>query len=294
MTSEFALRSGNLAAGVDPALGGSLTYFRSVGETGGRDWMRALAPGAVRPGDSASFPLVPFSNRIAGARFPYADAERHVSVNWPQGMAIHGYGWNLVWAIAAQEEDRIDMACEIGPPDWPWRATANLTYALSNTGLRMTLAVTNADTSPMPSGLGFHPYFPRPDGIGLRASCARVLETDDDTLPVALNENHPALSALSEGQLPQVGFDNALSGWSGPAVITWPDQRSMRITTEPETSYTIVYVPADRNYFCFEPVTHVPNAHNLQDERLGPTGLIDLAPGETQKFSALFDLLDVE
>ena len=48
-----------------------------------------------------------------------------------------------------------------------------------------------------------------------------------------------------------------------------------------ETAYAIVYIPADADYFCVEPVTHAVNAMNLADAAAG--GLWTLEPGATRE-----------
>jgi aldose 1-epimerase len=55
----------NLTSGLEPAIGGSVAYFRR----GTPDLMRPLSPEAQRQGDvlgAAMFPMVPYANRIAG------------------------------------------------------------------------------------------------------------------------------------------------------------------------------------------------------------------------------------
>ena len=65
--------------------------------------------------------------------------------------------------------------------------------------------------------------------------------------------------------LPPAWINNAFFGWDGRASILWPDRRlALDIEAEPRLSIYIVYSPAGgADFFCFEPVTHPVDAHNM-------------------------------
>ena len=74
----------------------------------------------------------------------------------------------------------------------------------------------------------------------------------------------------------------AFTGWNGRATIIWED-RGLTLDLEAGSplSTFILYSPsADARFFCFEPVSHVVDAHNLPP---GPEahGLVVLTPDET-------------
>lgn len=280
------LRAGPWSAGIGPACGGALLWLRSDDREGRPlDWLRPMTEHGRTVRDAACFAMVPFSNRIAGARFQADFGPVSLEPNWPGGMAIHGFGWNRSWRVAEHTARGVILACEIGPPDWPWQADIALCYRLREAGLTMKLAVVNRSARAMPSGLGFHPYFPRDADTRLYVECDAIVEVDTDQLPVRVNPAHPAVAALRGGRLPAGGIDNALLGWSGSAVLVWGDGRTITVTADPPSSVAVLYVPADREFLCFEPVTHIPNAHNLRDGSLGDPGLVDLAAGDSHQFT---------
>ena len=90
-------------------------------------------------------------------------------------------------------------------------------------------------------------------------------------------------------RLPEAWINNAFLGWNGRASIVWPDRRmSLEISAEAPISAYIVYSPgADADFFCFEPVTHPVDAHNLPG---GPeaNGLSVLEPEEEMSISCRF------
>lgn len=298
------LKAGSLSAGINANLGGALLWLSSLDGNGDRwNWMRAMPQGhSFTPREevlnAACFPLVPFSNRIENAAFRFKNQSVHLQPNWPGNMSIHGIGWQRAWRVQKHSDTELVLGLQLERPDWPWQAGATLIYSLRADGLSMTLNLQNMSDDSMPSGLGFHPYFPKTAETGLLSNCHNVVLTDDRQIPNGLLTDHSALRQLTEGMLPAPGFDNALTGWDGNATITWAGtetqpSRRMVITTEPETEFAVLYVPeelepSDEPFFCFEPVTHIPNAHNLQDDRYGPSGLLDLPPGAIHTFTADF------
>ena len=81
--------------------------------------------------------------------------------------------------------------------------------------------------------------------------------------------------------LPSGWINNAFLGWDGRATVLWPDRSlELEIEADPPLSTYILYSPSDEaDFFCFEPVTHPVDAHNLPG---GPeaNGLTILAPKE--------------
>ena len=82
--------------------------------------------------------------------------------------------------------------------------------------------------------------------------------------------------------MPPGWINNAFLEWDGRARIDWTDRDlSLDVTADAPLRTFIVYSPgASADYFCFEPVSHPVDAHNL-GEPIEKTGLVELAPGET-------------
>lgn len=289
-SSIIALSSGDLSVGIRPDLGAALMWFRGPNGSGQVcDRMRPAPSDCQSVLDTGCFPLVPFSNRIAAARFDYDGRRIDLAANWPGGMAIHGIGWQRSWRIENQADDRLSLWLEPAREDWPWATGIALDYILRPNRLSMTLRITNRSASDMPCGLGFHPYFPKDMATRCTIACRTYLATDMDQLPTGLATGGSVSESLAKGNLPDGGFDNCLVGWSGAASVDQGDAGQLRISTRPQTQFALLYVPEGEDFFCFEPVTHIPNGHNARDGRLGPHGLVDLRPGETMTFTANFD-----
>src|SRR4051812_37554770 len=99
------LRAGDLRAAVAPGVGGSLASFRS--ETNGRsiDWLRAASDEGLvarNPLAMASFPLVPFCNRIRNGITSFEGRDIRFPPNHPSEDSphpLHGIGWQLPWDV---------------------------------------------------------------------------------------------------------------------------------------------------------------------------------------------------
>ena len=88
MTEMIALRDGSAELVLAPQTGGAVV-----------SWTRGADPIFRRPNvnptgarDLASYPLVPYSNRVANRRFSFAGTD-YALPDLMMGWAIHGAGW---------------------------------------------------------------------------------------------------------------------------------------------------------------------------------------------------------
>jgi aldose 1-epimerase len=61
--------------------------------------------------------------------------------------------------------------------------------------------------------------------------------------------------------------------------VMWPNRR-LSLTISADTDYYVLYAPAGKDFFCFEPVDHPINAVNLPGGGEAH-GMTALAPGES-------------
>jgi aldose 1-epimerase len=225
----------------------------------------------------ASFPLVPFSNRIGNALFIWKGREIQITPNFaPEPHAIHGTGWKQAWTIA----ERSDAYCVLklkheADARWPWPFEATQRFTLSAGMLELKLIATNLSDEPAPLAFGHHPYFDM-DGAHLTFTAARVLMSGEDAMPYEAITPNGAFDFSTNCKVAGRSIDHCYAGWDGKTRIHWTGrQLALEITADMEAA--VVYVPKDGNAFCFEPVPHVNNALNLPGEL--PTMPI-VAPGE--------------
>lgn len=265
------------AAGLEPSLGGAVLFLRR----GDRDVLRPTPEGATDLLETACFPLTPYANRIAGGRFVFEGREAMIpTLPAFAPHALHGDGWLKSWAVEEAVADRAVLTLDGGGDDhWPWTYRARQTFSLTDVGLAISLEMTNVSAEPMPAGLGFHPYFPRPSGARLTAATTGVW-TGPEIVPNRLaasgeiadwigQEVDAAASAVAL-------IDNAYEGWSGVAELA---DAHGATTLRANSDRLHVYAPPGGDFCCLEPVSHRPDVFN--QGRPGDGGYRVLAPGET-------------
>jgi aldose 1-epimerase len=276
------LHRGDVELDLCPHVGGAITGLRWRG----RDVLRPAGPACLNGGDpsfASSFPLVPFSNRIADARFAFQGRVYQLERNLPpEPHAIHGQGWQSPWLVEHAGAGRAELAFEHAVSGTPLDYRARQMFALHEDGLEIALEVTNAGPGPMPAGVGQHPYFIRTDGVTLRARLDHVWLPDERKIP---KERVPLPAAwdFADGlRLAPLDLDHCFGGWDGRAELHWPElDLTLVIEAGPILRHLVIYVPPGQDFFCVEPVAHVNDGFNMLERGVEGTGVRVLAPGQT-------------
>ena len=282
----LSLRRGDFTLDLAPETGGAISAFSWRGQP-----LLRPAPTGGTVLDMASFPLVPFANRIGFGRLRWGESQFDLPLNLPgEPHALHGQGWQSEWSIESRSEDAAVLTF-MGGAGWPWPFEARQTFALEPDGLHQTLSLTNLSDQIAPCGLGFHPYFPADEDSRLVARLTGVWLSDETNLPSRHLQGWPLVDwRWGAGFPPERIIDHCHTGWDGVALFNpGPDRPSLRLTAGPDISRLHVYAPPGEGYVCLEPVTHRPNAINAPDPEA--EGLVTLAPGETRTIWMRLSLL---
>lgn len=265
----IGLRHGDWSATI-ALQGGAVAALTRAGE----DVLRPTPAGATDILDFACFPLVPYANRIAQGRFVFDGREVRLPV-LPRFAphALHGEGWLGVWTVLEQALDHLVLS--FGADGWPWRYEARQTFSLSDDGLRIDLSLTNRDTTPMPAGIGLHPYFPRKTDSRLDAPATGVW-TGEDIVPDRLAPSDEVADWTDRPVADAPFVDNAYEGWTGEARLS---DAAGTTTVRASADRLHVYVPTGEAFLCVEPVSHRPDVFNQATP--GEQGFTVLQPGET-------------
>jgi len=278
------LTSPSLLLEIEPAWGGGLVRFDWIADGAVAPLMRtfdrtASSSETPDPNRLACYPLIPWSGRVSDGGFSIDGRRIELPLNraeeaWP----IHGSGWQRAWQVADASACEASLTLEeTVAAGYCYRAVQH--YALDDKTLVVTLSATNTGDIPMPFGLGLHPFFPRHGTVCLQAPAQGVWRNDGRTpLPVERIGVPAAWDFAGDAALPD-GLDNFFDGWDGRATIRWP-QRGLRLDVDADVDRYIVYVPAQRDFFCFEPVDHAADAVNLPGGAAA-NGMTLLAPGQT-------------
>ncbi len=274
----LSMQAGSIAVDLAPSAGGSIARF----SVGGIDLLRPLPPrvGNAQTASAASaYPLAPYSNRIANGRLVVDGVAYRLPPNAPGFVhPLHGEGWRSAWQVAARDAQAAELHHEHdGRAGWPFRYRARQHFQVDGGGLRVTMSLENLEDRAVPGGLGLHPFFRRDPDTTLSFRAAAVWLGDSEVLPVE-RVAVPAAWRHDDPRPVATGLDNCFDGWDGRATIAWP-RRGLRLELRASGpfSHAVVYTPADRPWFCVEPVSHANGrvAHSLLAAGATLTGTID-------------------
>lgn len=245
------LQDGDAICSLLPRTGGSIGSWIVAGQP----MLRSADPDAVVAHGalaSASFPLVPYSNRIVGSAFGWNGRTYRIPRTIAaEANAIHGVGfireWQVIQAGDASALLRLDHS---GDDHWPWPFVAQQRVTLDRHRLMLELSLHNLADEPVPSGFGHHPYF---DSAGASLKfAARSVWIDGAA--------HPPAANFAFAHAPPVtgrAVDHCFTGEVSAATIAWAGRPlALRVTASPSLPAAVVYIPRGEDYFCFEPVPH--------------------------------------
>lgn len=257
MTQSIQIACGESECQLLPHIGGSIGGWR----VGGQNMLRR----AVADNDplaTSSFPLVPYSNRIASGCFDWAGERVSLPphpIAYPH--AIHGVGWQRAWEVTQSRTDAVHMALHhIADSGWPWSFYAEQIVSIGPDWLTIDMTARNDADHAVPLAFGHHLYFDCA-GAQLQFSAQCIYPVGPDMLPMAPEELNSATNFTQGLPIASYALDNCFGKWDGKAQIAW-DERDMVAHIESDLPHAVLYTPSGDDYFCFEPVPHISNALN--------------------------------
>ena len=250
---------------VAPHFGGRIVSFRRDG----RDILRPTPERDIaepRVYGFAGFPLMPYSGPLFGPGFSFSGTDHELRRNVrEEPTATHGEAWIASFTIQHRSARSLRLVHDHSPEDgvfpFAWRGV--LDYALTGEGLEIDLRVTSRDHRPMPAGIGFHPYFPKPPGTRLRFDAVALWPPD---APEAVRLGcGPIVEGLDFTQgldVSAIVLDRLYEGWSGVAELTAPDGSRTIIAADGALDKLQLYSAWDYPYVCVEPVSNANDGFN--------------------------------
>jgi aldose 1-epimerase len=271
MSTPLELRHAALHMSLRPELGGCMEglWFQ------GLPVLRSSAPGTLaNVRQSACYPLVPYSNRIANAHLLWNGTQYPLLKNFAgEAHAIHGVGWQKPWQLLEVGASSATLGLEHRPDgSWPFAFDALQTFRLQDNALEITLSITNPSPSAAPVGLGWHPYFTKHADSAVQFAATGLWEMGGDKLPT-----HRTPSPGLDRPCAQLMIDNCFDGWSGSAIVT-DSQLTTRLASD--LRCLVVYTEPSKDFIAVEPVSHVNNAMN-QAATHQEQGVVVLAAGQS-------------
>jgi aldose 1-epimerase len=285
----IALEAGPVRVVLSPDAGGSIARF-AVERAGALvDILRSPSPAALAGVNAralASYPLVPFSNRIAYAGFRLDGRDYRLNRNFlPEPHAIHGDGWQGSWHVDRVAGDRATLSyrhdgAASGGAGWPFRYEAYQHVTVDPCGLTVEIGATNLEAHAWPFGCGLHPYFRATPGLRLTARLPELWMWDTLKLPVVKVATPPAWDFAAGRAVASLNLDHCFAGWDGRAALAWPEL-DLGLTIEADAIFRHCVIAVLGDVVAIEPVSHANDAINLMARGVPDHGLRELAPGAT-------------
>ena len=269
------------------------------GEYKGNPFLRPFAGdlnGKLAATKAASFPLVPFGNRVEGNRFLFEGREYNLESNtdW-DAHYLHGDGWISEWELEYAVSDTVIMGFKHEPEKGaPYSYLARQVFSVEDNTFRLKLEVTNTGDDPLIFGLGHHLFFPKTPGTTLKAAARFFWTEKHDFLADKRTDIPKELDFREPRKIPDNWVNNGFDGWDGHARICWAEYNAgVEIKGSKEFQNYFIF-NSDRkfepdfkdDYFCFEPMTHTVNAHLINSF----PGLKKLSAGEVLNSELVFEL----
>lgn len=278
------IRAGDARLDLAPRYGGTVLNWYS--ETDGKrlDWFRPTTAIPTTPGETACFPLVPFSNRVRNRRFVFRGREVELPKVERYGAHFrHGFGCLASWDVIRHDADRAVIEHRETGSSWPFAYVARQDFALTQDALMHRFTVENTGKEAMPCGFGIHPYFPRSPQSRVEAKVKGLWVADQEVMPIRLDippakDQDPAFGIAPHTK----AVDNVYMGWDRRAEIDWPDRgASIVMTADDPLDVLIIFTPPEKDFFCVEPVSNITDAFNFAAQGRTDTGMIVLELGQS-------------
>lgn len=279
-TDSLVLSSSRLEIELSPSVGGAISHLRYSGPSGQTPVLRDRHTPLENVLEAASFPLVPYVNRIRGGSFTFRGRAASIARNMSGDPSpLHGDGWLNPWDVERSDGASAVLTYSHEPGEWPWRYEARQEFRLDGSVLDVRLTCRNRSDEPMPCGLGQHPYFDCTAQTRLQTKVTHAWTIDDKVLPV---DRVPATGRydLSDRLVCGQDLDNGWGGWSGEVLLSdpaWPFEVEL---SSPQARFFQVYSPASGGIFVAEPVTHANAALNALESEWLELGMRVLDAGE--------------
>ncbi|MDO4242936.1 MAG: aldose 1-epimerase family protein [Actinomyces sp.] len=299
------LRAGNYEARVATS-GATLVHLRHEG----RDLVVPFDAARELPLGWQGKTLVPWPNRIAGARYTHRGVDYLVPCNEPEtGSALHGLvGWADFRPAPVDRdgpgaEPGDEAVLELTLPGsyaYPWSLAVRVRFCLdAEEGLSIEVTSTNLGAAraaranavgaaqvdgaaaPAPYGVSIHPYLTRSvplDECVLELPASRVLDTDERMAPAGLRPVEGTEWDWRSGR--RVGATSTDNAYTGLPAGAWqarltggPTGRSVVMTSSAPWVQAYSGEHLGRAGVAIEPMTCPPNAFNSGE------GLVELEQG---------------
>ena len=279
-SDTLTLSSPHLELQLSPSIGGAISRLAYLAAGNATSILRDSHTPLENVLEAASFPLVPYVNRVRDGSFTFRGRTIAMIPNMAGDPSpLHGQGWLNPWNVEEASESRALLSYRHEPDEWPWSYEARQEFRIEGAVLRIGLTCRNTSGEPMPCGLGQHPYFPCGRETKLDTRVSHAWTVDKQVLPV---ERVPAEGRYDLRKRLVCGqdLDNGFDRWDGLAWIGDPGLPYELLLSSVSAGFFQLYSPSEGGIFVAEPVTHANAALNAPESEWPELGMRVLQPGK--------------
>jgi aldose 1-epimerase len=270
-THPVVVSGDDIELSVLPELGARLDSLR----VHGRELLRhpdAAIQHEREPFFWGGFVMAPWCNRLTPGPVEFRGRVVDLRPNFEDGSAIHGQVYVAPWL---QIGDAV-FAIEHEGDGWPWRYRVQADYSVDALRVAVTLRLRNLSDSPMPGGIGLHPWFPVPVDVRIASSLTYGNAKDSHVEPRPVEGD---LDLRNRAPIAE-GVDATWAQPADPAFELWWRTGLHGALHAPfQTLHVVAAYAPERGAIAIEPQTHAPQGlRRLLNAEPGAMALIE--PGD--------------
>lgn len=237
--------------------------------------------------------LFPFVGRIPNGKYNYNNESYQLNINeHKRTNALHGLLYDKVFSIdsltASVSEAEIKLSYQSNGKlkGFPFKFKFQITYLISNKGIKVSFKISNKDTNTFPFGCGWHPYFLSNNlaSSTLSFSSNKKVISNEELIPIGLTKNKEA----SSFKLKNNYFDDTFILQKNKINYKTNNYKLQITVNKNDNNFLQVYTPLDRKSVAIEPLSCVPNAFNNKN------GLLELHPNKNYKWNLNLEIKTYE
>lgn len=286
------ITDGELEVSIDPDFGNNAFSFTARGQE-----ILWKPEGWPTPSLGGIPLLAPWANRIDGDAY-FANGQRYPlntslgNLRYdPNHLPIHGLlAFAGGWKTVAQDTSSVTSRLEFWRfPRWmaqfPFAHSIEMTHRLRGGSLEVETAMENLCQEPIPLCIGYHPYLQLSDSSReewtVHLAAREQVLLSDKVVPTGQKRANPFPDPFP---LAGAALDNVFSDLTGEDFAVQGRKQRISVRYGKQFPVAVVYAPRGKSLVCFEPMTALTNAFNL-DHAGVDAGLQHVQPGETWRES---------
>jgi aldose 1-epimerase len=199
-----------------------------------------------------AYVMAPWCNRVEPGPAEVLGETVDLVPNFKDGSAIHGQAYATAW----EQTSDTSFALDHGGDGWPWPYRVEIDYLVEGLHLTVRQRLVNRASSPMPGGLGLHPWLTGNPPLTIRAASAYPTNIDPPAVPLPVNGDLD----MRQVRTLTLGLDATWVDLDDPAVVIAFPGIGVRaiLRSESPTLHIVAANPDDRDAVAVEPQTHAP------------------------------------